>query len=877
MNNSHYKLDKENKHIYPPRWADRFLEWFCHPDLIEDIQGDAHELFYLRLEESGKLNAGRRFVWDVIRFFKLSNIRKPSTQNVLHMDMLRSYFKVGARNILKNKLTSSINIIGLSLAIAFALTCYSFLDLQLNADKYHVNHARIFQLQNAIEREGQAELWANAPEALAPKLKEDFPNVASYARLDNAGVVMKYEEKVFSERIYFTDPDFLKIFSFDLKWGGTDALLDPSNIVLCEDIAIKYFGDENPVGEQVVMIMKNAEGIDVKESFKVGAVASKFNIRRSFDFNILVPYDRKKALGFDDPSSNWKESSRAAFILTNAPEDGQILADQLQRYISIQNEANPDWSISEFMLESLTTLSRNSYKFRASISMGGHGTGRLVLVGIAFFLLILACFNYMNIALASATQRIKEIGIRKAIGGKRNQLIFQFLAENVLLCIAALILGLVIATYLILPIFQEMMPLPLEINWKSDPQLWLFFGGLILFTAIAGGSYPAFYISKFKPSLIFSGANKFGRSGRFSKVILVIQYSIALFTMGISVAFMSNSQYLRNKDWGYDENQRIVVPAGAKYQEFRNAVIDFPSINSWAGAINPIGVSDPSIVVEHENVQYEIDQIRVGSNYLETMGVNLLEGRLFDADLSSDSINNIIVNQTFINDLGIADPIGFSFKYSDNQYYIIGVLSDFHFDDIFFKIKPIVIMQASEDDLSYFIASVQAGGINQTMDFFKNTWYKIDPDTPYEGFYQSSVFDGFMSEMKGEAQLGIVIAVFAMIISCVGLFGMTTLTISKRMKEFSIRKVLGASLFEVSGIMNREVLIVLGIAIIVATPLSYLASKSLIEHIFYYHAPITVVLSLLAALALTVTSIITIASKIYQVASSNPVDNLRTE
>jgi len=389
----------------PPRWADKFLEWYCHPDYVEEIQGDAHQLFSYWIKESGPGVARRKFVWNVIRFFRLSNIKKSSTQNILHMDMLKSYFKVGVRNIYKNKLTSVINIVGLSLAIAFALACYTFLDFQYNADRFHVNHERILQVQNEIERDGRVELWANSPEALGARMKEDFESVESFARLLYASSVMKYEDKVFSEGFYYADPDFLKIFSFNLKWGNNEALINPSNIVLSNDAAVKYFGYQNPLGKQIVLILKNADGADVKESFVVGAVAEKFSNKRSFDFNMLVPYSRRTSIGYEDPDNNWEKSTRATFLLADKAESLPDLEQNMQQYLKIQNEADPEWSISKFMLEPLTTLSRNSYKFRSSISIGGHAGGRIVMVAISLFLLILACFNYMNIAMSSATKR----------------------------------------------------------------------------------------------------------------------------------------------------------------------------------------------------------------------------------------------------------------------------------------------------------------------------------------------------------------------------------------------------------------------------------------------------------------------------------------
>lgn len=857
----------------PPKLFIRFLQWYCHPDLEEEIIGDTLELFYWRVDEEGPRSANWKFRWDVIRFFRPSNTRWSRQLNIVNMGILRSYFKVGIRNIYRNKVTSAINIIGLSLAISFALVCFAFLNFTYTSDTYHSNHARIHMVENYVNRDGDNQLWGNSPEALGPALKADLPFVEEVGRMERGSAIMKYRSEVFRQRLYFADPGFLDMFDYKVKWGEDNALKNPSQIVLSERASEKYFADRNPVGEQVTLVFTGADGEEIEESFLVGAVLQKFHWKSSFTFDVLVPYETRNRLGFQ-PETNWKNFVTATFVLLQSPGDAPALVEHMSRYRETQNKANLDWPIQKFASEPLTTICENNYKMRASISMGGHAGGRIVLVTIAFLLLTLACFNYMNIALASASRRLKEIGIRKVIGSRRYQLVYQFLAENLILCSLSVLAGLAIAQLVMVPVFNDMLPVQLQLDWQ-DVRVWTFTVALIAGTGLAGGAYPAFYISKFQPSQILSGSQKFRRAGWINKSILTIQYTIALVTMGVSAVLINNSNYMQNLDLGYKTDDMVVVRTGDHYEAFRELARTHKHVVAHAGAANPIGFSDPSITVAYDTGMYEVDHMRVGADYLQTMGVNLTAGRYFDANITSDSISAVIVNETLVKTLDIAEPLGATFKRENKPYYIIGVTNDFHFQIPFFRIRPAMMTVAQEP--TNFIAEVNPGSSLQVLEDFKTLWYQIDPDTPFSGNLQTSAFETFNIEMRGESDIGLIIAVFAMIISCVGLFGITSLNIAKRLKEFSIRKVLGASLNHVTILMNKDILLIMLLGIAIATPLGYMAAKTMMEGIFAYHAPVTLVPFVISAGALLLTSLITISSKIYQVATVSPVDNLKEE
>ncbi len=341
--------------------------------------------------------------------------------------MIRNYIKLALRSLTKNKLVSFINIFGLSTAIGVSIAVFAFVDFEYNVDQVHENVDEIFIVGNVVERDGKEQLWGDSPAPIGAMLKQDYQQIKSAVRIDGRSLVFKYDDKVFNEYCRFVDPEFMDMFTYPVKYGNAKALEDPSRIIISHDLSVKYFGDENPVGEQITMNF----GEDRIASFIIGAVAEDFPPVYSFSFSILVHWDKKYDLYTDLDENDWKDFIGATFIQLENKEDIGIINAGMGKYVALQNQVEEDWPAISYPTHPLSTFSLNAYKWSGSISFGDEPTGRIILSILAGFLLALACFNYMNIAIVSATKRLKEIGIRKTIGSTKFQLVRQFLIENI--------------------------------------------------------------------------------------------------------------------------------------------------------------------------------------------------------------------------------------------------------------------------------------------------------------------------------------------------------------------------------------------------------------------------------------------------------------
>lgn len=789
--------------------------------------------------------------------------------------MFKSYLKLAYRNLFKNKLYAFINIFGLAVAIGCTMVVFTFVDDQYGRDSFHENGENIFLVGNIIDRNGNQQLWGDAPLPLGAAMEADFPQIKRVARVRERGGAFRYGDKVFNEGVWFVDPAFLDMFTFPLKEGEKEVLRDPAAIIISEEMATKYFGEESPIGKQVTISFQEEK----VETFFVKGVAEKFSRKASFSFDVLITMDKLPATGVKDMNS-WNEWARATFIEMHNPADLSILQGQMEKYMTLQHAVNQDWPIAGFTFDNLYNLSVNSHQVRGDISRGSQPTARLVLMIIGAALLLLACFNYMNIAIASATRRLKEIGIRKVVGGRQFQLIYQFLGENLLICLVALAIGVALGYSVFLPAFNSLFDgTGLELDLFGNMNAWLYFLGLLVFTAVVAGAYPAFFVSSFRPVAIFSGKLKITSKSLFTRVLLTIQFVFAFILISAAILFTQNSEYLKNMDWGYNQSQAIMVRLEGKkhYELYRDALQENPDIEMLAGSRNHFGRSWGTSVIEIAAKKHEVHRFDVGENYLETMGVPLKSGRNFDVNLKTDE-HVALVNETFVKSMKWEDPLGQQFRTDSTLYSVIGVVSDFHYDNFHDAIEPTIFRIRNESDMMNFIAvRAKAGKVFQTADFMKSTWKKLFPDAPYNGMIQDEIYEAFYREETNISKLFSFIALVATMLSCMGLFGLVSLNIAKQMKEISIRKVLGASIVNIAHLVNRQFIWLIVIAVLVATPLGFVALNALLDDIYEYHIPIGGSPFLLAGLIFLVTALVTVSSQIYKAVVANPVDALRNE
>jgi ABC-type lipoprotein release transport system permease subunit len=862
---------------HPPKWCDRFLEWYCDDYLLEEIQGDALEAFHLRVKEDGVTVAKRKYAWDVIRFFRWSNIKKVNThhKSLINIAMFKNYLKIGFRNLLKNRVPSAINIFGLSLSIACAIVVFIFLDFQNNMDSYHENAQDIYQVTSWVEQKETLNQWGRIPALLSSSMSSDFDQVQAVTRVHNRSAVLKYGDEVFNETVSFADPSFLTMFSFPMQSGNSRGLDDEKAVVISNSTAIKYFAYENPIGKELEIIFDKTH----KETFLVAAVADKLPANSSFEFEVLIPFAAYEKI-YGPKMSSWEDFVHVTFVQMVAGNSPfELLEIMNEKYVDLQNQASEDWKIDSFGFMPLTELALRNHEIRYSFSSGSHPSGRISLAVIAIFLLLLSCLNYMNIAIVSASGRLKEIGLRKVVGGHRTEIINQFLVENILVCFISLLIGLVLAYYLFLPGFNSALPVAIPFVFSSPIVMVSFFVLLVVIVGVISGAYPAFYISAFKPVDIFRGKQKFGKKNMFSKIFLVFQFVLAFITILTGIIFTDNAIYQANLDWGYNPNQIVSIPIeGDKhYNALYNKLNANPEIVQIAGSAHQIGKSYTSSKVEYEQVNLESQILKVGPNYFETMNLRLTDGKAFSREKSANNMEAIMINQAFEKAMKWDRSVEKMIKIDDQQYFVLGVVEDFRYWSFYDAIEPCILKISASDQFNYISFQTTSESTDEMNAYVKNLWKEVEPDLPYEGFYQNQVFERFFSESEANTRLMYFISAMALVLACMGLFGLVSFNITRKMKDFSVRKILGANMWSITKILNNDFIWYLVIAGVIGAPISYYLMDLLLHSIFEVVKPMTALPFVIAIAAVIITAYLTIASQIMRVAKNNPTETLRNE
>lgn len=862
---------------HPPKWADRFLEWYCRPDLIEEIQGDVHEMFY-RKASVNKNIAKAQFIWNVLRFFRWKNIKKqkrnhyPSTFNLA---MYKSYFISGLRNILRNFTSSSINIVGLSIALACGITIFLLLDSYYNRDRFHEKGDRLYLLMNKMKSADEVENWTRSPYLLGPALKDEHEAIESVVRIQRNHLSVRRDDIVFSEPVWFVDPEFLSVFSYRLLYGLPNALNDKNSIVITEDMAIKYFGRTDVVNEELSIKFPQEEKIN----FKISGVLERIPDQSSMAINFLIPMQNWEDHVDPAPSIQWRTWAGATFVLFREGHTTSELNTVANKYIKVQRDANDKFQIQSIEWIPIADVAERSYDIQDSLSWSNLPAAMIGLGVIAIALLLLACFNYMNVAVASVSTRLKEIGIRKVIGGGKKEIIQQFLIENAVLCAFALGVGTIVSATILLPGFNSLYPIHIPFQFSSNGTMFAFFGSVLVLVALVSGAYPALYVSSFAPVKILRGKEKFGSKSLLSKFLLSCQFILSFTSIVACLVFINSSHYFEKKDWGYEHDQQIfaTVKNVEQYNGLKDLVSQNRNVISFAGAESHIGQNVHHTTVNVGTEQVNVSRLEVGFNYLETMNVQLKQGRLFDESIASDKKESVIVNEAFVRKMGWNEPLGQTFDFDNVKWYVVGVVKDFHYREFYYDVEPTMIHISPQDKYKYIVVKAAAGSVVEVSDFLKRSWQKVAPDDPYDGHFQDEVFQQFFNSNRSNDKIMYFLSSVALALACMGLYGLVSYNLTRRLKEFSVRKVFGASLFQIFRLMNHDYIWIVLIAFSIGAPLGFYLMGLMIRAAYPEEIPISAWPFVITILTMVLTVAFTIGTQLKRVARENPTKTLRNE
>lgn len=787
--------------------------------------------------------------------------------------MLKSYLISGFRNIVRNITPALINIVGLSIAIGIAVTVFVLEDSFYSLDSMHTKADRIALVVNYVKNGDETYKSARSPHPLADLLKSNT-SVDLVARASRTAASVRVGEMVFREQLFFADPDFMKIFDFHVVAGNSNALEGKNQILISESIAIKYFGSKDAVGQ--LMSIKFSEAH--KYEFSVGGILNDSPATSSMYIDILVPatvWDEMNKDNIDD----WSNLVASNFILKKADVDWSIFSNELDQFRKFQNQADALRPIKKVELIPMKEVAAASWEIADSLSWSNAPAGMIGLLVIGIFLILLACFNYMNVAVASVGTRLKEIGIRKVIGGGKREIIMQFLMENLLVCFVAFFVGTLLAYYVFVPGFNQAVPVKIEFGVSSWQMAIAFFGGLLLFVALISGAYPSIYVSSFNAVKILKGKEKFGSKSKFSKVLLTAQFTLSITSMVACLVFVSASYFFESLDWGYTQDETLVVQLqnARQYEEIESLIRTRNTFSGSAGAVHHIGKVDEAANIISEGKEYSAHKFQVGKNYLEIMKVRLKAGRFLDETIASDRLESAIVNEKFVYEMGWTNAIGQSFLCDSVLRYVVGVVEDFYYHDFYSPIEPVVFTLALQQDFRYIVVKAEAGNLLAAEKELKGIWKNIAPDEPTAVSFQSSVFDGYVRNSKANNSIMVFVAAVSVILAAIGLYGLTSYNLNRRLKEFSVRKVFGASVTDIFRLMSREYLAIVIVAFAVGAPAGAWMMNALLNSLYPTKIPFAFWPYVLAISLMVAMVGLTILTQFRRVTHEHPMKNLRVD
>lgn len=728
------------------------------------------------------------------------------------------YIHTGYRSLIKQKVVSFINIFGLSIALAASICVYIFLDSYLAIDRFHENGDRIYMVGHSIQREGETERWGMSPLALGPALTDQVAGVEDVVRVDWQSGRVLVAGKPHDGSVMFVEDGYLDMMTFPIAAGDPTPLDFPNGIAITPRAVERYFGDANPLGQTLSFSLG---GIDQLE-FTVRSVLEPLPGASGMRFELLASFESLASLRqFDD--DDWETRINGTLVLLDKEANPASVESFLTTLIPRQNIADEAWQIDSFFLDNLRNPVEKAYLIKNRMLEASHPFLILILVLIPAAMMLLSIFNYVNIAIGSAERRLREIGIRKVVGGTRSQLITQFLVENLVLVSIALIVAGFISWLFLLPMFDTIFVYTLTWEPITEVAFWGSMLTLLLGTALVSGAYPALYISSFKPVTVFRGAAALPGRRLLAHVFLASQFTVAFMAILLGLFMAMGNDFHAQDNWGYESDNVVTVALSSdeQFSVLQSKLKGRADVETVASAYHHIGLSQSGRIITYEDQEESVTQLKVGAGYFNAMGLPIEAGRGFDEAFASDDNRAVVVSRYMVNKLDWKDPIGMQFRSEGVDYEVVGISSDPIIHPII-RYRPLFFSRIP-DSMATMAVIRASYSLNGDMPSFVETgWDQLFPDRPFDGQLQSAVFDEHFASWKNLTNAILWLAGLALIISCMGLFGLASQGVSAKMKEICIRKVLGANAGIVAFRVHLRYLVLITIGAAIAMPLFYL-------------------------------------------------------
>jgi putative ABC transport system permease protein len=805
--------------------------------------------------------------------------------------MFKNYIKTALRNIKRNKLYSVLNIAGLAIGVACCLLILLYVQDELSYDRFHEKSDRIYRVCSIFDIKDRYMNFASTAHVLGPMFKDEYPEVENFVRFNSYGSrrVIRYKNREFAEeKFIWVDNSIFEIFSFKLLKGNPeDALVKPNTVVITEEMAEKYFGQENPIGKNLRVhndTLYLVTGV-------IENVPTNSHMRPDFFASFSTLDLKPKGNATEDLVSN---IDYYTYVLLREGTDYKQLEQKFVGFVDRHIGAllKSFGGTAKYELEPLTSIYLHSER-DGQLERTGDVTYVYLFSGIGLFILLLACLNFMNLSTARSANRAKEVGLRKVVGAQRPQLMKQFIGESMILTFIALIFSLILVAFS-MPIFNSISGKELTMTYFSSPHFLLGLASLFVFVSLIGGSYPAFFLSAFRPVDVLQGRLKRGTKSSVLRIALVsVQFTVSIVLIIGTLIVDKQLNFVRNRKLGYDKDHVIALrirneETQKKYQAIKNELLKHPNIlklsassslplgrNSFT-AHHAVGKPEDELIMLHTQI--------VDEDFIDTYNIEIVEGRNFSKEFATDPQEAIILNEAAVKKLGWQDnSLGqqielFMSLHKRKKYKVIGIVKDYHFASLHEEIQPLVLYNANPYGGYHYRISMRTipENIQETVAFVKSKWREFDSQYPIEYVFLDEQYDALYRAEERLGQLFGYFTTLAIIIGCLGLFGLSAFSAEQRTKEIGIRKVLGATIPGVILLLVKEFTKWVLLAVLIAWPLGYYIMNTWLQN-FAYRISLEFSTFLLAAALALIISIITVIYQAARAAIANPIDSLRYE
>ncbi len=881
----------------PPRWVAKLLSWWANPNSQEEVEGDLLELYAYWVQTVGVRKANWKYIFNVLKllrpFAKDKRAIYPKTY-IYSPTMIRNYFKIAWRNLLKNKGYSAINIFGLAIGLAACMLIALYVQYELSYDLYHEKANRIYRANTEINFGGNHMDLAVCNAAFGETAKNELPQVEDFVRISWYGsfLVKKGNENIRQGKVAWADASLFNVFSFPMISGDAKtALTEPNTMVITETIAKKYFNETNVVGRTLT--------INNTENRKITGVIKDIPENSHFVFDIFLPMVENGGA----KEIIWAGSQNYNTYLLLKPNSSteQLtiqLNKMLDKHLEPELKAIINKSLDEFKAQgdyfkvSLTALPDIHLHSSRIAELYGGGNIQYVYVfsAIALFILLIACINFMNLATARSANRAREVGVRKAMGSFKSHLVSQFLSEAIVTTAIAMLIGFLIARVYLEP-FGALAEKKINAALLIQPLFLMTLLALILLVGLLAGLYPAFYLSSFEPIKVLKGTLGAGaKKSIFRNTLVVFQFATSIVLITGTIMIYNQLNYIRSKDIGFNREQMLIInntsALGKNTEAFKNEMIRLSGVEKATYSsylpVNYYRSNDsffqtPSLDTKDaiSMQEWEIDE-----NYIPTLEMTMVQGRNFSKEMSTDS-SGIVINEAAAKFLGGKDILNRKLYNLVNEetkalkvYTVIGVVKDFNFTSLREQVKPLAfVYKKSTGSITLKISTTH---IPALLDQIKEKWQGLSAGLPFEYSFMDDDFNRFYVGEQKIGTLFTVLACLAIFIACLGLFGLATFMAEQRIKEIGVRKVLGASVNGLVAMLSKDFIILVVTAIVIATPLAYYFIHQWLQT-FAYHVEINWWVFALAGTFAILIALLTVSYQAIKAALMNPVKSLKSE